>query len=343
MPDANSDKPLCLDQLLKLTGVAVTGGHAKMMIQGGEISVNETTDGDQKKPMVTALADGGFIVIREGPDGDPKIDKKGVFGRRFDADGVADALGEFRINETTAGDQKNASIAVLIDGSLKFQAGRTFARKAGAFVLSVVLGPLLIVLESSWRLVIWALILIVVPVFAAMWLLLRLLKILLWPLLALFDVVFGFLQRLYPAVIRGALANRVYVLALAAVCLVLTVAGFWRLDTALIPEVHQGEFDLELTLPVGTPLEETLRIVAPLEEIAVADPRVERVVLKVGADPEGDIQPEEGEHTAKLSVMLAPPVVEGGLLGWGSPLGKSIVASLLLCGSGFCVGLTSWL
>jgi multidrug efflux pump subunit AcrB len=224
--------------------------------------------------------------------------------------------------------------AVLIDGVLKFQAGRTFVRKSGALVLSVLLGPLLIVLESIWRLVIWALILIIGPLVLAVWLVLRLLKILLWPLLALFDIVFGFLQRLYPLVIRAALANQVYVLALAAVCLVLTVAGFYQLDTALIPEVHQGEFELELTLPVGTPLEETLRVVAPLEEIAVADPRVERVVLKVGADPEGDIQPEEGEHTARLSVMLAPPILEDGILGRVGQMVRNIVASLVHAGSG---------
>ena len=40
MPDANSENPLCLDQFLKLTGIAGTGGQAKLMIQGGEIRVN---------------------------------------------------------------------------------------------------------------------------------------------------------------------------------------------------------------------------------------------------------------------------------------------------------------
>lgn len=37
--EANSDK-LCLDQFLKLRGIAATGGQAKLMIQGGEVKVN---------------------------------------------------------------------------------------------------------------------------------------------------------------------------------------------------------------------------------------------------------------------------------------------------------------
>jgi len=98
-----------------------------------------------------------------------------------------------------------ALAAVLIDGFLKFRAGRTFARKTGALVLSILLGPLLIVLESAWRLVIWVLVLIGGPLVFAVWLVLRVLKILLWPLLVLFDAVFGFLLRLYPSIIRGAL------------------------------------------------------------------------------------------------------------------------------------------
>ena len=40
MPDANSENPLCLDQFLKLTGIAGTGGQAKLVIQGGEVRVN---------------------------------------------------------------------------------------------------------------------------------------------------------------------------------------------------------------------------------------------------------------------------------------------------------------
>ena len=39
--DANPEpRKLCLDQFLKLSSIAGTGGHAKFMIQNGEVKVN---------------------------------------------------------------------------------------------------------------------------------------------------------------------------------------------------------------------------------------------------------------------------------------------------------------
>ncbi|MDQ7087461.1 MAG: efflux RND transporter permease subunit [Acidobacteriota bacterium] len=134
----------------------------------------------------------------------------------------------------------------------------------------------------------------------------RVLKILLWPALALFDFLFGGLQRLYPRVLRASLRHRPAVLALAALALGATVWGVGRLDSELMPEVHQREFTLEVTLPVGTPVEQTLEAITPVEDWAVGDPRVDRVLLKVGADPEeGDSSPEEGEHTARMTLHVA--------------------------------------
>ena len=41
MTEANPEpRKLCLDQFLKLSSVAGTGGHAKFMIQNGEVKVN---------------------------------------------------------------------------------------------------------------------------------------------------------------------------------------------------------------------------------------------------------------------------------------------------------------
>ena len=59
----------------------------------GEFQVNTSITGDQKKATVTALSDGGYVVIWESPDDD----KKGVFGQRYDSNGAA--IGdEFQVN-----------------------------------------------------------------------------------------------------------------------------------------------------------------------------------------------------------------------------------------------------
>ena len=225
-------------------------------------------------------------------------------------------------------------IAVLIDLVLRFKARKGVGAALGSLALSLLAGPALLVMESGWRLVMWIVVAVGAPIVFLLKIFLIGLRWVLWPLLQVFDFLFGKVQAAYPKIIRGALRNKVQVLALAAICLGLTVVGFMTLDTALIPEVHQSEFDLELALPVGTPLEETLRLLAPLEDVAVQDPRVERVVLKVGADPEGDSDPEEGEHTARISVMLKPEDAAGGLLGRVGSMFSRIVTSLTHAGSG---------
>jgi VCBS repeat-containing protein len=74
---------------------------------GGDFRVNTSTPasvGDvQNLSSVTALADGGFLVVWQSRLQDSASDF-GVFGQRFDATGTK--LGdEFQINQTTAGDQ----------------------------------------------------------------------------------------------------------------------------------------------------------------------------------------------------------------------------------------------
>ncbi len=80
---------------------------------GSEFLVNSTTDDLQDVPSVTALADGGFVVVWQslGQDGSGQ----GVFGQRFGADGLAMG-GEFQVNTRTFFAQSNPSIAALADG-----------------------------------------------------------------------------------------------------------------------------------------------------------------------------------------------------------------------------------
>ena len=48
-------RPLRLDQFLKLCGIAETGGHAKVLIQGGEVLVNGEVETRRRKQL--ALGD----------------------------------------------------------------------------------------------------------------------------------------------------------------------------------------------------------------------------------------------------------------------------------------------
>lgn len=76
---------------------------------GDEFQVNSFTTGDQNSASVAADAAGDFVVVwtSAGQDGSGA----GVFGQRFDADGVA-AGSEFQVNSTSTGNQSSPKVAL---------------------------------------------------------------------------------------------------------------------------------------------------------------------------------------------------------------------------------------
>ena len=45
-------RKLCLDQFLKLSSIAGTGGHAKFLIQNGEVTVNGEIETRRRRKLV---------------------------------------------------------------------------------------------------------------------------------------------------------------------------------------------------------------------------------------------------------------------------------------------------
>ena len=110
----------------------------------------------------------------------------------------------------------------------------------------------------------------------------------------------------YPRGLRWALANPLTILVVVVACFVATGWTLLRLDTELLPEVHQGEFTVEVALPVGTPLEETVDVVSPVEEAILAEKgSISSLLLTVGYDAAYSNRSDEGEHTARFKVLLA--------------------------------------
>jgi hypothetical protein len=91
------------------------GGHygifaqrfdATGMPRGGEFQVNTYTTFNQVSPAVASRADGGFVVVWQGPDNDIW----GIFGQLFDAGGMPQGP-EFPINTYQAGFQRFPAVA----------------------------------------------------------------------------------------------------------------------------------------------------------------------------------------------------------------------------------------
>ena len=125
------------------------------------------------------------------------------------------------------------------------------------------------------------------------------------PLLFVFERGFGLVQQTYPSLLSWALRQRLLIIggALAAL-LVCWYKLVPELGTELIPQVHQAEFNLDLRLPVGTPLEGTAEIVRQIEGIAGKQPQVARVATTVGTDRSASSSAEEGEHTAQVTIRM---------------------------------------
>ena len=110
----------------------------------------------------------------------------------------------------------------------------------------------------------------------------------------------------YGRLARRSLARPWTVVAATAAILAVTAWIFAGLDSELLPEVHQGEVTFELALPVGTPVEETAAILAPVEA-AIRDEvaGLESLLVTFGFDAANTQRSDEGEHSARLKVLLA--------------------------------------
>ncbi|WP_107851448.1 VCBS domain-containing protein [Oceanimonas marisflavi] len=80
---------------------------------GGSFLINTTTADQQYYPSAAGLEGGGFVVVWHSLNQDGS--GAGVYGQRYNASGVAQGS-EFLINESTVGEQYDASVAALADG-----------------------------------------------------------------------------------------------------------------------------------------------------------------------------------------------------------------------------------
>jgi len=114
-------------------------------------------------------------------------------------------------------------------------------------------------------------------------------------------------NRGYPKLLDWALRHAGVVLVITAGCLGLMYAIATELDSELLPEVHQGEFTVEIALPVGTPLEETEAVLAPVEKALLAESEhIDKLIVMIGYDATNAQRSDEGEHTARFKVVLKP-------------------------------------
>ncbi|MEC8192096.1 MAG: efflux RND transporter permease subunit [Myxococcota bacterium] len=108
----------------------------------------------------------------------------------------------------------------------------------------------------------------------------------------------------YGKAIDAVLRKPGQVLGTAAVIVAVSLPLFGTLGQSLIPEMHQGRFTAEVSLPVGTPLSRTVDRVMAAEKALTGDPDIVHIHTVVGTERRADSRSDEGEHTARLMIEV---------------------------------------
>ena len=116
-------------------------------------------------------------------------------------------------------------------------------------------------------------------------------------------------QGIYHSLIRWAINSPASMIALAIACFFITYSVGRQLETELLPEVHQSEFTFEVALPVGTPLDQTVKILGQVEKKILeskknGDSKIDTLLVMYGFDTSNMKRSDEGEHSARFKVLL---------------------------------------
>jgi len=117
----------------------------------------------------------------------------------------------------------------------------------------------------------------------------------------------GVVSRLYDRVLSASLHRRWVTIGAAAAVFALAVAGISRLQTALIPDISQGEFYFEATLPEGTSVHATDRVLQQMAAAIADDPDVAVAYATAGSRlvSGGLSLSTTAEHYGQLNIVLA--------------------------------------
>ena len=116
-------------------------------------------------------------------------------------------------------------------------------------------------------------------------------------------------QGIYHSLIRWAINSPASMIVLAIACFFITYSVGRQLETELLPEVHQSEFTFEVALPVGTPLDQTVKILGQVEKKILeskknGDSKIDTLLVMYGFDTSNMKRSDEGEHSARFKVLL---------------------------------------
>jgi len=178
-----------------------------------------------------------------------------------------------------------------------------------SFVMRVLGFALLLAVDLIGRVIFLVVVLVIGLLAALVWLAATIFRLLMFLPGMAFRGVYNSLARGYPAFIHGLISTasgRAMTVAVSVALLAWTFFTIGNLGSEMLPQVHQGELVARLNLPVGTPLAGTEELAAAAEQLLQDHPDVNWVAATVGVPRDEIAQPDEGEHSARISIGLLP-------------------------------------
>lgn len=121
----------------------------------------------------------------------------------------------------------------------------------------------------------------------------------------LFNKMLNALYNFYPRLLEASLKNSVQIIFIVLLVFVLTI---WvvlpRIGSELIPEVHQGTIYVNVTFPVGTPVEKNDELLQKISRKIRQIELVNSISYVAGTTKDELSEDEVGEHIGKITVML---------------------------------------
>ncbi|WP_342804514.1 efflux RND transporter permease subunit [Alteromonas sp. M12] len=131
------------------------------------------------------------------------------------------------------------------------------------------------------------------------------LSILFKPVLWGFDKFYNVVSSAYYHSLNVAMKARIAVIAIVVTCSALSLLLLPKIGLELIPPLAQGEFNVEITLPTGSRLENTDEVLAKLATFTQKKPQVARTYSLAGTGSLMNASPSQGgDHWGKLNVVM---------------------------------------
>ncbi|MGI6364891.1 MAG: efflux RND transporter permease subunit [Bacillota bacterium] len=133
----------------------------------------------------------------------------------------------------------------------------------------------------------------------------------------------------YARAVGWALNRRWIILAAVGAVVAFSILPFQGLGREFLPSIDEGSFSINLTMPVGTPLETTAQVAQDIENILEGHEDVAICSTQVGGSEGGQDMAQRGKNSASIDVRLVPAEERKqsteGIMAWARQATEALV------------------